>query len=535
MASNSIAKASLELTANSGGLNKGLDDAKRRIEEWSKVAKAKLKELDSDRIGQLHNRLKSVQSALPVLIPASLFAGMAIFNKITDAVEQLGLKLRQTVNDARAIGTGLAGLQRLQYAAKAVGIEAKTVNAAIGTMFTVLRSGQRPEAINKLGLDLDKLKHMDAEDGITSVIEAVNRLSDPMDRARAVTALFGDQAQAMLPLLGKGADGFKQLTEEAKKLGIGMDDDKAARLLKVQESITRLNTAWEQVRNELLIGLVPALEMTMKVSMAVTTAIAQKIMGLTPMIEKLTLTLLKYIVLGQALGVIPSLVDKDTDKSNKDIEKRIKAMEQLAGKVSGIIGNIGNKPNQIGNGLNAQVIDIAKSINEAETALRNKMKSIGFTAGEQMVFDLKLKGASEKDLWMLKGYAQEAKNVEIAFNNIQMPALETFERSLKGLQMMRVNGRLNEEQGKLGLFNAAKNLMQATLTQPQAVAPAIKDSQEAASAIINARMQEQRQDPQAELRRAMMEAKEIQKKQLQTAEKMLEVLKENKDFDLEAL
>lgn len=560
MASNTIAKTSLELTANAGGLNAGLDQAAKRLADWQKSVEAKLKGLQRQQA--IGNNLASVSALSGAYTAVSAFVG-----RVTAAFTELGERIRKVVNDAQALGTGVQGLQRIGYAAKAVGVDAGSLQAALGNMFSVLRSAQRPQALQQLGLDLDALGRADAQDALVSVVAALEGISDPMARAQAATALFGDSTQAVLPLLNKGADGIRQFVNEAKGFGIGEID--TGQLRQTSEAVNRMDAAWQSLKDTVMAGVAPALEGVFSwladavgnadqhfasLGLGVQNAFDNVIWGLQSAFTQVVGRLGKaWDWLMEKVGRPPKSGESwddwmvrnqkaVTDAANgrqalykQDYDREAKA-RATAKKADTTLDRKDEDPaTKVRDQITAQKLALAKALNDAETDLQGKVRTIGLTAGEAKVFELRLKGVAEKDLSLVKQLAEQAKNVEIAFGNVKMPNLETFEQSIKGLNEMRKVGRLNEQQGRLGALEAARNLMSQTLTQPQAVGAAVKDSSEAATAVINARMQEQRQDPQAELRRAMMEAKEIQKQQLETAQKMLDVLKDNKDFDIEAL
>lgn len=187
------------------------------------------------------------------------------------------------------------------------------------------------------------------------------------------------------------------------------------------------------------------------------------------------------------------------------------------------------------NPVDAVRANILKGINALESELLDGMRKVGLTSGLSKVFDLKKAGASDEQLAKVKELAEMAKNVDIAFGNVKMPPFETFDRSVKGLDTLLKNGRITVEQYNAGIAEASQALIQATgISEQKSVGGALKDSQEAVSAIIKAQQQDLRQDPQQELIRAQKEAQEIRKKQLAAAEKLVELIEEqNADDEFE--
>ncbi len=204
------------------------------------------------------------------------------------------------------------------------------------------------------------------------------------------------------------------------------------------------------------------------------------------------------------------------EKAFADVESKTKAAGDRLGKL---------------NPLDELRAKILKGITDLESELRDSMQKIGLTSAQSKIFDLKKQGASDADLAKVKEMADLAKSVDIAFANIQMPPLETFDRSITGLNELFDNGRINLQQYQNGLVQASKQLESSVgLSQTKTVSAQFAGSKDAVSTEIKAQLQQDNQDPVANLLRAQMEAKEIQKKQLETAIKLNELI-EQQNFE----
>ncbi len=212
--------------------------------------------------------------------------------------------------------------------------------------------------------------------------------------------------------------------------------------------------------------------------------------------------------------------------------------DDKAGGSSG--GDWGSKGETAGNlfadgmkkGLTKVNMEVLKSMNDLEKDLRKSMATVGMTGAEGKIWDMEQKGAGGAQLDKLKGLAQAAKEVEAAWSTVQVTPLEMWQRQLSGLDTMLESGRITWDQYARGVANAGKQMMSAAGgMELKTVGAAFKDSSASMSAQIKAELQDRVQnDPAAEMRRAQMELKEIQKKQLAVAEKMLAAMqKDNED------
>lgn len=74
--------------------------------------------------------------------------------------------------------------------------------------------------LERLGLEVDVIKQMKPDEAFITLAESISQLENPMDRAQAVTALFGKSSEKMLNLIGEGTPRFRELMREADSLGI---------------------------------------------------------------------------------------------------------------------------------------------------------------------------------------------------------------------------------------------------------------------------------------------------------------------------
>jgi hypothetical protein len=229
----------------------------------------------------------------------------------------------------------------------------------------------------------------------------------------------------------------------------------------------------------------------------------------------------------------------------KDVEQRGKDMMEQFGKtaeeVDKALDKIEKKSKSVSesikkdNPISAMTTEMLKSINAMEAELRISIKTVGMTAAEKKMAEFKEKGLGDKPMAELKELNDLAKATDAAFGLIQLPATDLFERQIKGLDALLENGRLTMDQYLLGVNNAAKGLASAAgLAETKTVGANVKDSQSAVSSIIRNELVDKQQDPAAEMQRAMNELANVNKKQLEVAQKQLDFLRNREEIEVEA-
>jgi hypothetical protein len=71
--------------------------------------------------------------------------------------------------------------------------------------------------------------------------------------------LFGSRSVEILPALEQGSAGINAMAAEAKKLGIILDQEAVSQVEEANDSIARLMSIFEGIRNKIIVGLAPAI------------------------------------------------------------------------------------------------------------------------------------------------------------------------------------------------------------------------------------------------------------------------------------
>lgn len=124
---------------------------------------------------------------------------------------------------ALAMGISIEAAQRFKFAAEQGGATAGDVERAIHKMNQELAGGSLStvQALTDAGLSFDEVRAMKPEDAFLAIVDAVQKIPDPMKQAEVMTALFGKTSLALLPQVKEGfreaADAAKVMSEETVK------------------------------------------------------------------------------------------------------------------------------------------------------------------------------------------------------------------------------------------------------------------------------------------------------------------------------
>lgn len=167
---------------------------------------------------------------------------IAFFRGITneaDRFQKLSQQLGTTTNflselafAAQINGSSLndleSGLRRLQ----------KTVGDASNGLQTARRS------LNQLGFEAEDLRRLNPEQQFFAIVKALNEVEDQTKAATLRLDIFGRGVGGRLaPLINSGVSSIEELREEARRLGISIDQFTADSAAEFNDTLTRLGAA----------------------------------------------------------------------------------------------------------------------------------------------------------------------------------------------------------------------------------------------------------------------------------------------------
>lgn len=186
---------------------------------------------------------------------------------------------------AERTGASRERIQELGYAAQLSGSSAETLGGAIQKMNLVIgqaKSGSKELTQMFTGLKIS-FKNANGEAKSTDeifdlVVNRISRIKDPALQAKAAVTIFGKSATELLPLLKGGTAGIKEMTEEARRLGVVINEDAVRAGEEFGDVLDKMKFSFKGVGNVIGAALVPQLS-------ALATQLTETIVKYRPQIE----------------------------------------------------------------------------------------------------------------------------------------------------------------------------------------------------------------------------------------------------------
>jgi hypothetical protein len=159
---------------------------------------------------------------------------------------------------AGATGLAVEEASRLMEVAGDIGIETSSLETSIGKMNQNL--GKSPDLFEELGVQVEYAKDgtVDANETFLNVIDRLNKIKDPAERARVATQLLGKGWRDMSNLISMGSDDLrKSLATVSDAKTISPQEAEKAR--KFRDNMDNLKDTIEDLSLQIGETLVPAL------------------------------------------------------------------------------------------------------------------------------------------------------------------------------------------------------------------------------------------------------------------------------------
>lgn len=377
-----------EVTADSTGFKRSLQDANTAFDRFSRSAKK--------RTDQLANSFKLVTVGVGALTAGVAAYGAAAAKLTSDVAKQSD----EITSQAQALGVTTDGYQELTHAMSKFGVSSGRVEKTLARTTKAIMGGvsgsqKYASAFEKIGLSAESLRAMAPDKAFEEMRAAISGLDDPMERLTVAQALFGENTGRILaPALAESEEAFSSLREEAHLFGLVLGGDALEASSQYNDSMFELKSAVSGVATQVGAVLLP---------------IMTDLLGaLAPMVKRLTessdeLLMLKVVTMSVAeavaymagaVGVLVDWLGVATRKLGEFaawsgratkavgsfaeripfIGKGLKDVGDAAGTIvehSGLgIGMIGDMVSGVGEGVKKVSADVISSIDSQKAKLK---------------------------------------------------------------------------------------------------------------------------------------------------------------------
>lgn len=170
------------------------------------------------------------------------------------AFVNLGRQSIQTADQvgklATRLGSTAEAISELGYLSELSGVGVNVMNTGLQRMVRRVNEAANgnkgyTDALKELNLEASELARMAPEDQFEKIAEEMSKLSNQGDKVRLAMKLFDTEGVALIQTMSGGAEGIRQVREEARKMGATITTDAANSAAAFNDEMLRLNTRME--------------------------------------------------------------------------------------------------------------------------------------------------------------------------------------------------------------------------------------------------------------------------------------------------
>ena len=227
------------------------------------------KEMTSTLNGML--KLDAKTLALALSFAAVTAAVVEVEKALISMTKESAAYADEILTQSAVTGLSTEALQEYQYAAELVDVSLDTLTSSQAKMIRSMDAARRgskeqAEAFDKLGISVQNADGTlrDAQDVFGDAIDALGAISNETERDAIAMTIFGRSARDLNPLIKAGSDGLRELAQEAHNVGYVMSEEALDALGAVDDQVQRMNRSNEALKNQIAVGMAPAVENLMK-------------------------------------------------------------------------------------------------------------------------------------------------------------------------------------------------------------------------------------------------------------------------------
>lgn len=253
MSGTDFEKLNIILAARDREFARAMERNTRRVERFASKGQKNLSKTSKsfDLLGTAAKRLG------PLMAAVGAGAVLAKVKGTISALDDIG-------KTADKIGLTTDALQELRTVAESAGIAQGSLDSSLERFNkrigeAALGMGAAKKTLKQLGLEASDLADMGLDKALALVADRLNGIKDPAERAARAAALFGREGVGMLNLLREGSVGMAKMREDARALGIVIDEQLVRNAEGAQTQLDLMGRVIDAQLNTALIELAPLL------------------------------------------------------------------------------------------------------------------------------------------------------------------------------------------------------------------------------------------------------------------------------------
>lgn len=165
---------------------------------------------------------------------------------------------------SQRVGVSAQTLSEYAHAASMSGSDISNIEGALKSMASLTLNASNGMAkatktFERLGVEFETFKTLSPEEQFDLLASKIASIEDPTRRAAEAMKVFGGDGQRLLPLFNAGADGIAEMREEARRLGVTIDDSAAKMGADFDDAMSRFSQSLKGMSLTLAKEVTPSL------------------------------------------------------------------------------------------------------------------------------------------------------------------------------------------------------------------------------------------------------------------------------------
>lgn len=241
----------------------GFDRGSRRVESQL----TRLQRTADSRLGSIDQRFERAGRAAAKFGAAiGALAAIQGLRRLGDGIESAINKLDEIAKTSDSIGITTDALQELRVAADLAGVNSDQLDTSLKRLARTASDARNglstaERAFEAVGVQVTNadgsLKSLDQL--VLDVADGMSGMTDATQRAATAQELFGRSGTVMVNLLKDGSEAIQEMRQQARDLGIVIDEDLIRRSEQAQDELALLNNVIDAQLTDALAELAPLL------------------------------------------------------------------------------------------------------------------------------------------------------------------------------------------------------------------------------------------------------------------------------------
>ena len=184
-----------------------------------------------------------------------------------DVAKETVLATDEIDKNAQAVGLTTAAYQELAYVGGLAGVSIEEMAQSFGllsrNLYAASKGGEEQAKIfAQLGIHIKGAdgKLRGADDVLGDIAEKFQKMPNGAQKTALALELFGRAGKRMIPLLNEGSEGLAELRQEARDLGVVLDEETVKQGAEIKDNVERLQALWEGIKRRAGASIFPVLK-----------------------------------------------------------------------------------------------------------------------------------------------------------------------------------------------------------------------------------------------------------------------------------